>query len=56
LRLGGLRVITSGAVTSGLDAALYLVCAMVSVESAEEVARKLQFTWTKGVVVDAIDV
>lgn len=56
LRLGGLRVITSGAVTSGLDAALYLVCAMVSVESAEEAARVLGYTWVKGVVVDSIDV
>lgn len=55
LRLGGLRVITSGAVTGGMDAALYLVCAMCSVESAEEVARQLQYTWAKGVVVDSID-
>jgi len=55
LRLGGLRVITSGAVTGGMDAALYLVCAMCSVESAEEVARQLQYKWAKGVVVDSID-
>lgn len=54
LRLGGLRVITSGA--SGFDAALYLVSAMVSIEAAEEAARKIQYTWHKGVVVDSIDV
>lgn len=56
MRLGGLRVITSGAVTSGLDASLYLVCALVSQESAEEVARVLGYEWQKGVVVNAIDV
>ena len=56
LRLGGLRVITSGGTTSGLDAALYLVSAMVSHDSAEEVARVLQYTWNKGVTVDGIDV
>lgn len=56
LKLGGLRVITTSAVTSGLDASLYLVCALVSQESAEEVARMLGFEWQKGVVVNAIDV
>ena len=56
LRLGGLRVITSGGVTSGLDASLYLVAAMVSHESAQEVARVLQYTWNKGVTVEGIDV
>jgi putative intracellular protease/amidase len=56
MKLGGLRVITSGGITSGLDASLYLVGAMVSDESAEEVCRIMQHTWTKGVVVDAIDV
>lgn len=56
MRLGGLRVITSGAVSSGIDAALYLVCAMVSDESAQEVARIMQYNWVKGVVVNAIDV
>jgi len=56
LRLGGLRVITSGGVSAGIDAALYLVSAMVSEESANEVARILQHTWNKGVVVDGIDV
>lgn len=56
MRLGGLRVITSGGVTSGLDASLYLVSAMVSNDSAQEVGRILQYTWNKGVVVDAIDI
>lgn len=56
MRLGGLRVITSGGVAAGLDAALYLVSVLVSEESAEEVARSMQLTWTKGVVVDGLDV
>ena len=56
LPLGGLRVITSGGISTGLDASLYLVSAMVSHESAEEVARYLQYTWNKGVTVDSIDV
>jgi len=56
LRLGGLRVITSGGVTTGLDASLYLVSIMVSVESANEVARVLQYNWGKGVVIDGIDI
>jgi hypothetical protein len=56
LRLGGLRVITSGGITTGLDASLYLVSIMVSEESANEVARLLQYTWHKGVVVDGIDI
>ncbi|KAF2086448.1 class I glutamine amidotransferase-like protein [Saccharata proteae CBS 121410] len=56
LRLGGLRVITSGGITTGLDAALYLVGAMVSHESAQEVSRIMQYEWNKGVTVDGIDV
>ncbi|KAB5536053.1 class I glutamine amidotransferase-like protein [Coniochaeta sp. 2T2.1] len=56
MRLGGLRVITSGGVAAGLDAALYLVSVLVSEESALEVARVMQVTWTKGVVVDGLDV
>ena len=56
LKLGGLRVITSGGVTSGLDASLYLVAAMVSHESAQEIARVLQYSWNKGVTVEGIDV
>ena len=56
MKLGGLRVITTGGPSSGLDAALYLVSAVVSHESAQEVSRVMQYTWVKGVVVDAIDV
>lgn len=56
MRLGGLRVITAGGVSAGVDAALYLVSALVSEESAEEVARQMQWTWVKGVVVDGLDV
>ncbi|KAF3902634.1 hypothetical protein ABW21_db0209878 [Orbilia brochopaga] len=55
-RLGGLRVITAGGVMSGIDAALYVASAYVSVEAAEESARVMQhFDWHKGVVVDSID-
>lgn len=56
MRLGGLRVITSGGVAAGLDATLYLVSVMVSEETANEVARVMQLTWNKGVVVDGLDV
>jgi transcriptional regulator GlxA family with amidase domain len=56
MRLGGLRVITAGGISSGIDAALYTVSALVSEESANEVARVLQWTWTKGIVVDGLDV
>ncbi len=56
MRLGGLRVITSGGVSAGIDAALYTVSALVSEDSSNEVARILQWTWTKGVVVDGLDV
>lgn len=56
LKLGGLRVITSGGITSGFDASLYMVAAMVSHESALEVAKVLQLSWNKGVTVEGIDV
>ena len=56
MKLGGLRVVTTGGSTAGLDASLYLVSAMVSNECAEEVARVLDYKWNKGVVVDSIDV
>jgi transcriptional regulator GlxA family with amidase domain len=54
--LGGTRLITTGGVTAGLDASLYLVGSLVSHESALEVARGMQYSWIKGVTVDAIDV
>lgn len=56
MRLGGLRVITAGGISSGVDAALYIVGALVSEEAAEVVARYMQWTWQKGVVVDGVDV
>lgn len=56
LRLGGLRVVTTGGVTSGIDGALYLVGALVSDGCAEEVARVMCYDWKKGVVVDGTDV
>jgi hypothetical protein len=54
--LGGMRVITTGGVTAGLDASLYLVGSLVSHDSSLEVARVMQYTWVKGITVDAIDV
>ncbi|KAI0022692.1 class I glutamine amidotransferase-like protein [Xylariomycetidae sp. FL0641] len=56
MRLGGLRVITSGGVTAGLDASLYLVSILVDEDAANEVARVMQHEWTKGTVVDGLDV
>jgi len=54
--LGGMRIITTGGVTAGLDASLYLVGTLASHDSALEVARVMQYSWVKGVTVDAIDV
>jgi transcriptional regulator GlxA family with amidase domain len=51
-----LRVITTGGVTCGIDAAFYLVSLMVSEEAAAEAARIMQYEWKKGVVVDGIDI
>jgi hypothetical protein len=56
MRLGGLRVITSGGVSAGVDAALYLISILVSEESAAEVSRIMQWEWKKGIVVDGLDV
>ncbi|KAI8629533.1 class I glutamine amidotransferase-like protein [Xylariaceae sp. FL1651] len=56
MRLGGLRVITSGGVSAGLDAALYLVSILVDDGAANEVARVMQHEWIKGMVVDGLDV
>jgi hypothetical protein len=56
LLLGGLRVITSGENIAGVDATLYLVSIIVSVENAEQVAENLGHEWVKGVVVDGVDV
>ncbi|KAI0159210.1 hypothetical protein LQW54_009009 [Pestalotiopsis sp. IQ-011] len=56
MRLGGLRVITSGGSTAGIDATLYLVSILVDEDAANEVARSLQHNWVKGTVVDGLDV
>jgi len=56
LRLGGLRVLTTGGVTAGMDGALYMVGALVSDDVADEVARVMCHTWNKGMVVDGTDV
>lgn len=56
MRLGGLRVITSGGSTAGIDATLYLVSILVDEDAADEVARSLQHNWVKGTVVDGLDV
>jgi hypothetical protein len=56
LRLGGLRVITSGGITCGLDASLYMVSIMVNEDAANEIARVMQYEWKKGIVVDGIDI
>lgn len=56
LRLGGMRVLTTSGVTSGIDGALYMVAALVSDDAAEEVARLLCHNWKKGIVVDGVDV
>lgn len=56
LKLGGMRVITSGGTSTGFDASLYLVSAMVSLESAANVAHTMQYDWQKGVVVKGVDV
>lgn len=56
MRLGGLRVITAGGNSAGVDAALYLVSALVDDDCATEVARVMQWTWNKGIVVDGLDV
>ncbi|KAI0171859.1 class I glutamine amidotransferase-like protein [Hypoxylon sp. FL1284] len=56
MRLGGLRVITSGGVCAGLDAALYLVSILVDEDAANEAARYVQHEWVKGLIVDGLDV
>lgn len=56
LRLGGMRVLTTSGVSSGLDGALYMVGALVSDEAADEVARMICHDWKKGIVVDGTDV
>lgn len=56
MRLGGMRVVTAAGSTCGIDAAMYLVSALVSFESAQAISDKMQYEWKKGIVVDSIDV
>jgi len=56
MRLGGMRVVTAGGSVCGIDAAMYLVSALVSHDSAQQVSDRMQYSWQKGVVVDSIDV
>ncbi|KAL5594709.1 hypothetical protein BROUX41_001624 [Berkeleyomyces rouxiae] len=56
MRLGGLRVITTGGMSSGVDASLYLVSALVDETSANAAAKAMAWNWQKGVVVDGLDV
>ena len=54
MRLGGLRVITSGGKNDAWDASLYIVGAFVSVDSALDIAGSSR--WNRGVCVNSIDV
>jgi putative intracellular protease/amidase len=56
IKLGGLRVITTGGITCAIDASLYLVSIMVNDESSAEIAKNMQYEWKKGIVVDGIDI
>ena len=56
LKLGGLRVMTTSGVTSGIDGALYMVGALVSEDAADEVARIMCHKWNKGMVCGGTDV
>jgi transcriptional regulator GlxA family with amidase domain len=56
IKLGGLRVITTGGITCAIDASLYLVGIMVNDESTAQIAKTLQYEWKKGTVVDGIDI
>lgn len=56
IKLGGLRVITTGGITCAIDASLYLVSIMVNDESSAEIGKYMQYEWKKGIVVDGIDI
>ncbi|KUJ07181.1 ThiJ/PfpI family protein [Mollisia scopiformis] len=56
IKLGGLRVITTGGITCAMDASLYLVSIMANEECAIEIAKAMQYEWKKGIVVDGIDI
>ena len=47
----GVRVITSGGISCGLDAALWLVEDIAGQTAREHVGHHTQYTWRKGLVV-----
>lgn len=46
----GLRIVTAGGVSCGLDASLWLVGEVAGTDSRERVARVVQYAWREGVV------
>ncbi|KAI9767099.1 MAG: hypothetical protein M1840_005888 [Geoglossum simile] len=48
LLMSGTRIITAGGITSGLDAALYVVALETSKATAESVARRIEYDWHQG--------
>ncbi|TVY25707.1 Isonitrile hydratase [Lachnellula hyalina] len=47
----GLRIITAGGVSCGMDASLWLIREVAGLESAQRVAEIVQYAWRQGVVV-----
>lgn len=47
----GLRIITSGGVSCGLDSCLWLIGEIAGKDSKERAAQTIQYTWREGVVV-----
>lgn len=45
----GLRIVTAGGVSCGLDASLWLIKELVGQESAEKAAEMVQYAWRQGV-------
>jgi transcriptional regulator GlxA family with amidase domain len=48
----GLRVVTSGGISCGLDASLWLVEQVAGQMAREQVGHRTQYAWRKGLVVD----
>lgn len=46
----GLRIVTAGGVSCGMDAGLWLVQQVAGLEAAEKVTQIVQYAWRKGVV------
>jgi transcriptional regulator GlxA family with amidase domain len=47
----GLRVVTSGGVSCGLDACMWLINEVAGKQCAEEVLEVVQYSWRQGVVI-----